>query len=244
MIRSLALAIIIGLIMAGIYVLPPFKQVDSAINMTIPTYLGSWQTESYAASDKELSTLAPDTKFSKAKCGLRRVEEMSYITGQAPIDVADLSVVLSGYDLANSIHRPERCMPAQGHRGLVTSTSTLDLGDGRSLPLTRIVSKRDFAFGPADDRKHVTLDSITYYFFVGAERITADHTKRTLIDIVDRIAKGEAQKWAFISATMSYQENPAREFGTAPDLEMADKKIRQLLKELAEHNIDWSRVSL
>lgn len=245
MIRSLILATILGLVMATIFVLPPFKQVESAIDMKIPTYLGSWQTESYPASDKELSTLADDTKFSKAKCGLRRLEEMSYITGKAPIDVADLSVVLSGYDLANSIHRPERCMPAQGHRGLITSTSELALDNGESIPLTRILSKRDFSYGPADARKHVTLDSLTYYFFVGAERVTADHTKRTLIDIFDRVAKGEAQKWAFISATMAYREgDEERELGSAPDFEMADTKIRQLLKELAENNIDWDQVDL
>lgn len=244
MIRSILLAAAIGLIMAGIYILPPFKQIESAINMTIPTYLGSWQTETYPASEKELNILAGDTKFAKARCGLRRLEEMSYITGQAPVDVADLSVVLSGYDLANSIHRPERCMPAQGHRGLISSSSTLELDNGRSLPLTRILSKQDINYGPPEDRKHATLDSVTYYFFVGAEKITADHTERTVIDIFDRVGKGKAQKWAFITASMPYREDPNREFGGVPNLEMADKKIRLLLKELAENNIDWSKVSL
>lgn len=240
--RSILLAATVGLIMAGIYILPPFRQVESAINMTIPTYLGSWQTETYPASQKELNILAGDTKFAKAKCGLRRVEEMSYITMKAPIDIADLSVVLSGYDLANSIHRPERCMPAQGHRGLISSDSTLELDNGRTLPLTRLLSKQDLSYGPPEDRQHITLDSITYYFFVGAEHITADHTERTLIDIYDRVARGEAQKWAFISASMTFRNDPEREMGSMPNLEMADKKIRQLLKELAENNIDWDRI--
>jgi len=244
MIRSLSLAFILGLIMTGIYFFPPFQQVESAIDMRIPTYLGSWQTESYPASEKELSTLANDTKFAKAKCGLRRVEEMSYITGKAPIDLADLSVVLSGYDLANSIHRPERCMPAQGHTDLIASGAELELSNGKTIPLTRILSKQNFMYGPVDARKSTSVDSLTYYFFVGAERITADHTSRTLIDIFDRIAKGEAQKWAFISASMPYRDNADREFGDPPTLEMADKKIRQLIEELAERNIDWSRVDL
>lgn len=244
MIRSFVLAAALGITMAAIYFLPPFEQVESAMSIKIPTYLDSWQTESYTASDKEVSTLADDTKFSKAKCGLRRVEEISYITGKAPIDIADLSIVLSGYDLANSIHRPERCMPAQGHRGLVASRSELELDNGRTIPLTRLLSKQDLAFGPPEARKHVTTDSVTYYFFVGAETITADHTERTLIDIVDRVAKGEAQKWAFISASMPFHETEERQYGDLPSLEMADTKIRQLLKELAESNIDWARISL
>lgn len=244
MIRSLSLAVILGLTMAAIYFLPPLRQVESAISITIPTYFGSWQTESYPASAREISILADDTKFAKAKCGLRRIEEVSYITGKAPIDIADLSVVLSGYDLANSIHRPERCMPAQGHRGLISSGSELALDNGRTIPLTRLLSKQDISYGPPEDRKHVTRDCITYYFFVGAEQITADHTERTLIDIVDRVAKGEAQRWAYITASMPYRETTNRQLGDLPSLEMADTKIRKLLQELAENNIDWNQVSL
>jgi hypothetical protein len=169
---------------------------------------------------------------------------MSYITMQAPVDIADLSVVLSGYDLANSIHRPERCMPAQGHRSLVSSNSELSLDNGRTIPITRLLSKQDISYDTPEGRQHSTLDCVTYYFFVGAGQITSDHTERTLIDIVDRVGKGEAQKWAFITATMRYHETEDRQFGDLPSLEMADTKIRKLLQELAENNIDWSQISL
>lgn len=244
MIRSLVLASLLGLVMTSIYMLPPCRQVESAIRLEIPSQLGSWITKTYPPSEKELKILAGDTQFAKARCGLRRYEEVS-ILGPVKTDVVDLSVVLSGHDLANSIHRPERCMPAQGHRNLRISDAQMELSKGRTLPLTRILSEQDVAYGPPEKREHVTLNSVTYYLFVGAERITADHTERTLIDITDRVAKGEAQRWAFITASIPYTNDPERNFG-APllTLDMADKKIRQLLSELAEHNINWDQISL
>ena len=229
--------------MSLIFVLPEFRQTDSALKMSIPTYMGSWQTESYPPSKAELDTLAADTEFSKAKCGLRRVEEMSYITGAAPIDIADLSIVLSGHDLANSIHRPERCMQAQGHRDLVTQPSEITLDDGRTVPLMRIISKRDQRIRTSDGEKVITVDYLTYYFFIGHDRVTANHMQRTLMDITDRVAKGEAQRWAYISTTMAFVPSDERGLGDPPDQAMADKKIRQLLKELASNNVNWGRIS-
>lgn len=243
MLRAFLPAALIAAVMSAIYMLPPFEEVESALDMRLDDFLGSWETKIYPPSEKELKILAGDTKFSKAHCLLRRVEEMSFIRGIAPIDAVDLSVVLSGHDLANSIHRPERCMPAQGHRALQSSSSSLELPGGHQLPITRILSKQDVSYGPEDDRQQITRNCLTYYFFVGHQRITESHTERTLIDIKDRILKGDAQRWAYVSATMPYAEVAEREFGDPPDLEMADKKIRQLLTELAESNIDWSQIS-
>lgn len=243
MTKALILTGVIAATMATIFMLPAFKQVDSALQTDVPEFLGSWRTRSYPPSQKELDILAGDTEFSKAKCGLPRLEETSYIDGTSPMDIADLSVVLSGHDLANSIHRPERCMPAQGHEGLITSSAELTLGNGRTIPLTRILSRQHLSYGEPDDRQFVTRKSITYYFFVGHDRITADHTERTVLDIVDRVAKGTAQRWAYVSATMAYTDKKERGYGDLPSLEMADEKLRLLLEQLAEENIDWSRFS-
>lgn len=234
---------VLGAVLTSIFFLPAFKQVESALDTDVPEDLGPWITETYPPSQKELDILAGDTQFAKAKCGLRRFEEMSYIHGTAPMDVADLSVVLSGHDLANSIHRPERCMPAQGHEGLISSDSELALDNGRTIPLTRILSRQHLGVGEAEERRFITRKSITYYFFVGHDRITADHTERTVMDIIDRLAKGNAQRWAYVSATMAYTDKEDRDYRDLPSLEMADEKLRELLKELAEENIDWSRFS-
>lgn len=242
--KGIFLAACIGLTCSAIFFLPPFRQSQSAMNLEIPPRIGSWNAETFAASQKEIKTLAADTTFAKAVCTRPRSEEMSYIYGTSPTDQVDLSIVLSGYDLSNSIHRPERCMPAQGHRGLLASKSKIDLDNGRTLPLTKILSKRDITFVDEQEKKHhLTFNYLTYYFFVGHEEVTEDHTHRTLIDIVDRVAKGEAQRWAFVMVSMPYQDEAPHEYG-APLLteELADKKIRQILAELAEKNIDWERI--
>lgn len=242
--RAYVLAAVISLVLCSIFLLPPFQQVESAMRMEIPGNFGSWRTLTYPPSEKEIKTLAADTEFAKARCQLPRYDEMSFITGEAPIDRADLSIVLSGYDLANSIHRPERCMPAQGHKILSSSTSELEIDDQRRVPVTRLVSTQSFEIGEGAERRSVHVASLTYYFFVGHDAVTASHTERTLLDIKDRILKGEAQRWAYVTVTMPYVDKPQRSHGEPLTQEEADDKIRQLLTELAEKNIDWSRVRL
>lgn len=240
--RSILLTLFLTAGLSAIFFLPDFRQAECALSTEIPDSLSGGRTSKYPASDKELAILARDTEFAKAKCLIPRREEQSFITMESPIDLIDLSIVLSGYDLANSIHRPERCMPAQGHKILDSQTDELDLGDGRSIPLTRLVSKLTVAVGPPEEGRHATYDSITYYFFVGHRSITNSHTERTLIDIKDRVLHGEAQRWAYVSASMQFVDQDDPPYGAPPTLESADKKIRELLKELAERNIDWNGI--
>jgi len=240
--RALLPAVLLGLVMSAIFVLPDFEQVESALSLEIPEEMGLWRTKTYPPSPEELKLLAGDTRFAKALCIAPRIEEVSYITGETPRDRIDLSVVLSGHDLANSIHRPERCMPAQGHRILRSEKARLELKDGRRIPAMRLISKQTLEVGPPGESRPVTFDALTYYFFVGAESITASHTDRTLIDIRDRVLGGQAQRWAYVSASTIFSDDPKSRFGGLPDLELADKKVRQLLVELADENVDWSRV--
>jgi hypothetical protein len=202
-----------------------------------------WDTETYSPSEKELAILAKDTRFSKARCSLLRSEDMTLL-GSVPRDEADLSIVVSGHDLANSIHRPERCLPAQGHTGLHSSASTITLENGRELPVTRLLTKRRDIYGTPDDPQEIIRHCLIYYFFVGKDHLTRSHTKRTLYDIRDRVLHGEAQSWAYVMAIMPYADGDP----DAPanrgllDYDRTDKKIRQLLAELADENIDWSSI--
>ncbi len=242
MFRALLPAAMLAVVMSAIYILPPFQQVESAMDMDIDSFIGAWETKTYPPSELELAILAGDTLFSKARCFSRRLEETSIIDG-TPVDVIDLSIVLSGHDLANSIHRPERCMPAQGHRSIRSSQSEIELPSGRAVPVTRLLSRQEFGYGPPEDRKFASRECLTYYFFVGHDSVTRSHTIRTLIDIKDRVARGEAQRWAYVSATVPFVSGE-REYG-APLLgfEAADQKIRRFLAELAESNIDWQQVT-
>ncbi|MFC7338069.1 exosortase-associated EpsI family protein [Haloferula chungangensis] len=240
--QAIILTAVLGLGMSTIYVLPPFEQVDSALDTTIPERIGSILTSSYPPSEAELRILEADTKFSKAACGMPRTEEQSAITGEVPYDRLDVSIVLSGHDLANSIHRPERCLEAQGHRIQSSSQSEITLSNGEKVPLTFLATKLSGEFGPEGNKQFRSIDNLNCYFFVGHDRVTSNHNERTIIDIRDRVLKGEAQRWAFVSITMQFVDQEERGYGDPPDLEMADKKIRELAKELAERNIDWERI--
>lgn len=239
--RALILLVILSATLSSAFLLPDFRLVESAIRMEIPSPLAGWSTETYTASQRERDTLAKDTRFAKAVC-LRPRWSSAALYGGGPTDRADLSIVLSGHDLANSIHRPERCMPAQGHRIYDSQRTTIQLPGAREIPVRRLLSAQQITLGEGGE-KTAQLDSLTYYFFVGHQSITEDHTRRTLIDIRDRLFKGEAQRWAYVSVTVWFDgdhtpDELAGESGL-PGLEVAEESLRQLLAELAAKNIDW-----
>lgn len=234
------LPVLAGSLLASIHLLPETGGMeDSAITMQLPENSGGWILRPQAASKVEIDTLAPDTRFSKAVCLRAREGEVDIATGMAIPDRVDLSIVLSGHDLNNSIHRPERCMPSQGHVITSSSNVSLKLGNGRSLPLKRLLSVQSI---PTNEERteHQNLNCVTYYFFVGNNTITQDHLKRTLLDMKDRLLLGVDQRWAYVSASMWYGEIPWIEDEVS--VEEADEKLRGFLKDLVEKQIDWSMI--
>ena len=131
--RALILPLLLAATLGSTYLLPRTGAVaQSAINMTLPAMTGAWHLQNIPPSEAEIGTLAKDTEFAKAICLRAREGEYS-ADGNIVPDRADLSVVLSGHDLNNSIHRPERCMPAQGHNILSAKDVTLKLAHGRTI---------------------------------------------------------------------------------------------------------------
>lgn len=234
--RPLILLVILTGGLSTAFLLPDFRQTPSAIRMEIPERLGSWEAHKLTETKQERETLAPDTRFSKAVC----VRSTSYFDTKP--DVAHVSIVLSGFDLANSIHRPERCMPAQGHDIYGSEKLSVEIKGGRQVPVRRLLSVQT----EKDEKENVVSrqNTVTYYFFVGHDRITEDHTRRTLLDMKDRLAKGEAQGWAYITVTMAFRGEQDIGSGLLPDFATADLKVRELLGELADRNINWQQIKL
>lgn len=222
------------------FLLPPFKNTGSAIDMSLPERMEGWMCETYDASKKERAILAKDTDFSKAICRRVRWEQPSTLGAPTPVDVADLSIVLSGHDLANSIHRPERCMPTQGHKIYGSSKSRIEIPGHGSVPVRRLLSVQEIVRGEEPNVTVTRHDALTYYFFVGNESITESHTRRTLIDMGDRLKKGEAQRWAYVSASMWF--SPEANDMNLPDMETADRKLRELIGSLSARNINWGQI--
>ena len=232
--------VVLAVLLSLIYLLPMNTELqESAISPQLPygTELDGWYGEKTQASKEERGTLAADTIFSKGIYRRCTKQSSSALTSGtdgmfcygAPVSV---SIVYSGSDMNSSIHRPERCLPSQGHVNLQTSSSELTLTDGRTISLTRLTSRV-----PLPNRSDgLTLNFISYYVFIGHGTMRHTHLGRTLQDMYDRVAKGYVQRWAYFQASSYW----------APELnlteEETDKRVRALISELLPTQINWDEM--
>jgi len=223
----------------AIHFLPSAGSVaQSAVNMALPSFSNEWELKHTPPAEKERQALAKDTEFSKAICLMPLSGEYD-AEGYRAKDRIDLSIVLSGSDINNSIHRPERCMPAQGHTILSTSNRALQLKNDRTMSAKRLISVQRLPLN-AEQTEFIELKCVTYYFFVGHDRVSNDHIERTLLDMKDRIIKGMDQRWAYVSCSTWFGKLPwlKNEITEAE----ADEKIASFLKDFAEKQINWQQV--
>ena len=190
--KAILLPLILILFTIFILIYPKSEKLLSpSIKKNLPQ-ISEWQSRKKQATAKEIQALSPDTEFLKAQ----------FTNGKQIIDV---SIVFSGKDLNNSIHRPERCLPAQGHINLKTKSQKIQISPKISLPINRITSEKRIY----DAYKiPYQIKMITYYFFIGHQNFCNSHLKRTLIDIQDKLLKGKAQRWAYVSLSIPYEDIP------------------------------------
>ena len=225
--------------LALIYVLPSVGDIaESAVIMELPEAKDDWRFQFVPPSDAEINTLAADTEFAKAVC-MRPRPRSFFDTSDPQFDRIDFSIVLSGHDLNNSIHRPERCMPAQGHNILSSRDVAIELENGRTLKARRLLSIQSIPINEART-EFLRLNCMTYYFFVGHDRITHDHLSRTFIDMRDRLMRGMDQRWAYASASTWFGPLPWLESEITE--EAADAKLVEFIRGIAETQIDWERI--
>ncbi len=221
--------VILGIIASFVFLIPKNTDMEpSAISPDFPLQdsIPGWWGVRKQESEKERRILAPDTQFSKADyTQLRRVP------WEKPPPPVDVSIVYSGQDMNASIHRPERCLPAQGHVNLQYRETELTLANQRLLKISRIASKI----------QHHSLNSkylnfIHYYVFIGADTVCHKHTQRTFRDLLNRVMLGRTQRWAYFQAGTYW----APELGISED--EADQRLRKLISELLPRQIDWDKV--
>jgi len=208
---SLQLILLGGLSLA--FVLPKdIKLQPVGMQLTLPEFIGDWHGVDQEASKGERDILGPDTQFA------RKV----YTKGTDEIFV---SIVVSGPDMNTSIHRPERCLPAQGWSVADSQAVAIALPSS-TLNATRLLNIRSMTLSNGQPFK---LRGLNYYWFVGHSEVTASHFKRTWIDIRDRVLKGRNQQWAYVTIGSTITKD-FRVFGT--DEKQTDDLIRAFIGNL------------
>ena len=211
----LLLVLVVGL--GSVSFLPTVaNSMPQGIELTLPTYVGPWYGEDQEISKLELQMLAKDTQFARKL----------YTDGRGGQIFA--SIVLSGQDLDNSIHRPERCLPAQGwsvaeSRVVKIPIPHASIGD---LEATRLHNLRKV---PSKDGGTIPIYSLNYYWFVGSSDMTASHFDRTYMDIRDRILYGYNQRWAYITIASTITAGLTK-FGKSE--EETDALVREFIQQL------------
>lgn len=211
----LQLALLVGL--GSVYLIPAhaFTQ-PSGVNMELPDFVGEWFGTPQKVTQAELDELAADTSFAR----------QVYTDGLG--NQILVSIVLAGEDPDNSIHRPERCLPAQGWTLLDSNVVTLrspSLPNGE-LEVTRLHNERKVQ----DERGNLhTIYNLNYYWFVGYNKITPSHLDRALTDIRDRVTKGYNQRWAYVTVASNITQGITR-FGRSEA--ETDKLIQSLIIQL------------
>ncbi len=212
--RLLSLEAILLFGLGSVVLLPKKIEIQpAAINMALPTFVGEWYGNDQPVLQGEKDILGPDTQF------VRKL----YTNARG--DQIFVSIVLSGPDMATSIHRPERCLPAQGWTVVDTSVAEIPTKQG-NLAATRLRNIRSFQ---PEKGAPVTLYSLDYYWFVGHDIQTPSHLQRTRIDIRDRVLKGENQQWAYVTVVSTITKGLQR-FGRSE--QETDQLIRNFIRDL------------
>jgi EpsI family protein len=212
------------LLVAGlstVFLLPQAPKTKPAgISLRLPIWVGNWIGDDAAITQREIEVLAKDTQFA------RKV----YTSPEG--DTIFVSIVLSGDDMTTSIHRPERCLPAQGWSLVNTSQRAITLPNSAVLKTTRLSNVREMT---AKDRQRFLLPNLTYYWFVGYNQTTPSHFTRTMLDLRDRIMGGYNQRWAYVTVAATVTQGIARPERTEAETgAMIESFIRELVPRLTK----------
>lgn len=215
------LAILVSLLALGlgsVFLLPKSYDQPTGIRVELPDFIGNWKGTDSDLSDVERATLGEKSGTQFARKLYRNLEGYEVL----------VSIVLSGRDMSTSIHRPERCLQAQGWNLQESEPFAVSLPQRGSFPVTQLRSTRLIRSG--DDA--VMRELQTLYWFVGEKSATASHWSRWAIDNRDRLLRGVNQRWAYIlvSGAVPIPQDPRR---TAEARKWSRDVLREFITTLA-----------
>jgi len=196
------------LVMGAVFFLPKFFFQQIGIELKLPETLSAWSGTDGEITREEIEILGEGTEFA------RKI----YTNGLG--DQLLVTIVLSGHDMNTSIHRPERCLVAQGW-SLTNSPTVWVEVPGRGQLATKALKVVKMV--KADDGRQIPLTNLNYYWFTGHSGTTASHFDRWLIDKGDRLFRGYNQRWAYFTVgatiTQGLKPNGRSEAETAAMIE-------------------------
>ncbi len=179
------LAILLAVLLGGmscVFLLPrQLGYQPVGVKMELPKFLGGWWGDDAEVTEKEKQVLV-DSDFARK----------NYVNGRG--DRVLVSIVLSGQDMMTGIHRPERCLQAQGWTTGASAKRTLAIPGRAPLAVTRLRNTRKLF----QDDKVYDVENLAYYWFIGYQSQVATHERRVFVDSLDRIVRGYNQRWAMV----------------------------------------------
>ncbi len=192
------------------------------IELKLPEYLGEWFGQDMKVSEKEINILGKETEFARK----------SYTNGRG--DELQVSIVLSGQDMNTSIHRPERCLPAQGWTISDKRAVHIAVPDFGVVPVTCLYNVRNVS----QEERSIPIHNLSYYWFAGHSDVTGSHLERTYMDIRDRVVHGYNQRWAYLTVSSVVTKN-LQKFGRNEDetKKLIEDFIRRLVPVLHKDSL-------
>ncbi len=224
--RRLAVVVaLVGTALLAVLLLPKSSAQPTGLrlvdgNPTLPYDVEGWIGTDLKISEIEVKTLGEETKFSRK----------SYVHPSDRSFRLASTIVLSGRDISTSLHRPERCLNAQGWAILSSDVIPIRIDDQRTFDVRRLHVKRT-QLGP-DGKTVRTDEAFNFYWYVGEHLLTANHFERFLTDNRDRLFRGVDQRWAYVTVFVEIHHFTS---GGDQDLgsEDADREGRSFIKRLA-----------
>ncbi len=180
---ALLLAVLLGGL-GSVFLLPQkigFQPVG--IVLALPEYLGEWWGRPMEVTQKEHEVLGPETEFARKL----------YDNGRGARVMT--SIVLAGQDMMTGLHRPERCLAAQGWSFGTPERRTIEVPGLGKMEVMRVHNHQGIK---GADGRQTELENVCYYWFAGSKDLTPSHLERVWFDSRDRLLGGYVQRWAMI----------------------------------------------
>ena len=216
--RLATLVAFLALGIATVFLLPKGGEQPAGIVLELPDFVGNWKGTAAEMTEKERTALGESSGTRFARKTYRNLDGYEIM----------VSIVLSGRDMSSAIHRPERCLQAQGWALQGSDHFAMSLPQRGIFPLAEISSTRLATIADTT----VAQELQAFYWFVGEKDICAGHWDRWMIDNRDRLFRGVSQRWAYIlvSAGVPKAKNPADDEAVR---KWSRNSIREFIRTLA-----------